>query len=136
MTTIGIFSAIFDDQHRILLVKRAYGPKNWTTPGGRLEAGETPTQGLLREVQEESGYLVRAVRLIGVYSKPAQDDLVLTMEAEIVGRTDWQPDGEISECGFYERETLPEPMNPLTRVRIMDAFDGAVGVLREFEAPK
>jgi ADP-ribose pyrophosphatase YjhB (NUDIX family) len=133
MTTIGIFSAIFDDQQRILLVKRAYGPMNWTTPGGRLEAGETPTQGLLREVHEESGYLVRPLRLIGVYSKPVQDDLVLSIEAEIVGRTGWQPDGEISESGFYGRDALPEPMNPYTRARILDAFDGTVAVLREFD---
>ena len=133
MTTIGVFSAVFDEQGRILLVKRAYGPKNWTTPGGRLEAGEAPTEGLIREVLEESGYQVRPLRLIGIYSKPDRDDLVISMEAEIVGRADWQPDSEISECGFFERDHLPEPMHKRTLARVYDAFDGKVGVLREFD---
>lgn len=132
MTTIGIFSAIFDQHGRILLVKRGYGPKNWTTPGGGLDAGETPSQGLIREVQEESGYVVRPGRLIGIYSKPDQDDLVLSFAAEIIDRRPWEPNQEIAECGFFGRDELPQPMHETTRARILDAFEGRIGVLREF----
>lgn len=55
MTTIGVFAAIFDDEGRILCVKRAYGPQNWTTPGGRMDSGESPIVALEREVREETG---------------------------------------------------------------------------------
>ena len=133
MTTIGVFSAIFDDQGRILCVKRGYGPKNWTTPGGGLDTGEAPSQALIREVREETGYLVRPVKFVGVYSKPKRDDLVLSIQAEIIGRTTWQPNEEITECGFFRREELPNPMNEAAKVRIIDAFEGKTGVLCEFE---
>ena len=132
MTTIGVFAAIFDPQGRILCVKMGYGSKNWTTPGGRLEKGESAAQALQREVEEESGYLIQPVRLVGAYSKTYNDDLVLMIEASILGRADWLPDGEIVEIGFFPREELPEPMSLIVRTRIQDAFDKQVGILREF----
>lgn len=133
MTTIGVFANIFNDEGHILCVKRAYGPKNWTTPGGRLDPGETPCQALAREVLEESGYVVRPGQLVGVYSRPARDDLVLSINAEILERIPWQPDGEIAECDFYPLDGLPQPMLASTLRRITDAFERRVGVLRVFE---
>jgi 8-oxo-dGTP pyrophosphatase MutT (NUDIX family) len=46
MPTVGVFAAIFDAQVRILCVKLNYRPLNWTTPGGRVEAGESPVAAL------------------------------------------------------------------------------------------
>src|SRR5262245_36919185 len=134
MATIGVFAAIFDEQGRILCVKLNYGPRYWTTPGGRVESGESPIAALVREVREESGYIVRAGRLVGVYAKPFDDDLVLFMEAEVIGRDSWQPDGEIAALGFYGRDDLPQPMSARVLRRVLDAFDGRTGVLHVFEA--
>ena len=38
---------------RVLLIKDSYG--HWTWPKGHLEKGETPEQGALREIAEETG---------------------------------------------------------------------------------
>jgi ADP-ribose pyrophosphatase YjhB (NUDIX family) len=132
MTTIGVFAAIFDSQRRILCVKQNYGPRGWTTPGGRLESGESPIEALVREVHEETGYLVQAKRLLGVYSATFKDDIVLSIEAEIVGQTSWEANDEIAELGFFAKNELPRPMNPRTALRIEDAFAGQVGIIRVF----
>jgi ADP-ribose pyrophosphatase YjhB (NUDIX family) len=60
---------ICDEQGRIMLCRRA-DVMLWDVPGGTMELGETPAQGLVREVLQETGLLVEAERLIGVYSGP------------------------------------------------------------------
>jgi ADP-ribose pyrophosphatase YjhB (NUDIX family) len=133
MPTVGVFAAIFDARGHILCVKLNYGPLYWTTPGGRVEAGESPVAALIREVHEESGYHVHVGHLVGVYAAPIKDDLVLMMTATITGSDGWRPDEEIAQIGFFAPDALPEPMSPRVRRRIHDALSGCAGVLHVFE---
>ncbi len=130
MPTLGVFAAIFDDSGRILCVRMNYATHAWTTPGGRVELGESPLAALKREVLEESGLDVVADGLVGVYSKPHKDDLVLFLRARVLGHSPWQPNDEISQMGYFGRDELPEPMGPGARTRIIDALDGITGVVR------
>jgi len=52
------------DGRKVLLVqvKNMKGKKIWTFPKGHIEAGETPRQAALREVEEETGYKASIVR--------------------------------------------------------------------------
>ena len=58
--------AVIDDRGRILLVKRADNHK-WAMPGGALEVGETPAEGVVREILEETGATCEPVTLVGVF---------------------------------------------------------------------
>jgi ADP-ribose pyrophosphatase YjhB (NUDIX family) len=78
MSSIGVFASLFDATDRILLVRQAHGSRHWTTPGGRVEAEESPLAALQREVLEEIACEVQVAHLIGVYAKPYRDDLVLS----------------------------------------------------------
>src|SRR5215207_6202892 len=129
MPTVGVFAAIFDQRGRILCVKLNYGPLSWTTPGGRVEAGESPVAALIREIHEESGYRTQVERLVGVYAAPFKDDIVLMMTATIIGSDGWEPNSEIAQIGFFARDALPEPMNPRVQHRIGDSFAGRSGIL-------
>ena len=44
-----------------------YFPLHWDFPGGKLEPGEEPFEGIVREVKEETNLDVRALAVIGVY---------------------------------------------------------------------
>lgn len=53
---ISVKAIIKDEEGRVLLGREKDG--FWELPGGGLEHGENPKEGLAREVSEETGYLV------------------------------------------------------------------------------
>jgi ADP-ribose pyrophosphatase YjhB (NUDIX family) len=130
MPTLGVFAAITDEDGRILCVLMNYATHAWTTPGGRVELGESPLDALKREVLEESGLDVVAEELVGVYSKPKKNDIVLFFRARVVAQNPWQPTDEIVQMGYFSRGNLPEPMGLGARIRIIDALDGMKGIMR------
>jgi len=73
--------AIITGGGRILLIRRGHEPEagRWSLPGGRIEAGETDQQALVREVREETGLEVAPGRLIGAVDRPAAGGRVLVI---------------------------------------------------------
>jgi mutator protein MutT len=49
--------AIAVDDDRLLMIRRGRGPAagEWSVPGGRVEAGETLAEAVVRELSEETG---------------------------------------------------------------------------------
>ena len=62
---------IFRDE-RVLLQRRDDNGR-WGLPGGSVEPGESVRTAVIREVHEETGLDVEPLRLIGVYSDPANE---------------------------------------------------------------
>jgi 8-oxo-dGTP diphosphatase len=56
---------------RVLLVKRSHPPiqGQWSIPGGVLEVGELVRAAVVREVREETGLIVDAGELLGVFDR-------------------------------------------------------------------
>lgn len=65
---LDVRAAVHDDAGRILLVREVVDG-GWTLPGGWADVGEGLVEGAVREVREESGYLVEGARLLGIYDK-------------------------------------------------------------------
>jgi 8-oxo-dGTP diphosphatase len=71
---VGV-GAIIIEENRVLLVKRARPPlqAQWSIPGGALEVGELVREGVVREAREETGLIVEAGELLGVYDRVVRD---------------------------------------------------------------
>ena len=64
---VDVRAAVFDHD-KVLLVKEP-DDGGWSLPGGWADVGEPPSETAVREAYEESGYPVRAVRLISAYDR-------------------------------------------------------------------
>jgi ADP-ribose pyrophosphatase YjhB (NUDIX family) len=69
---LGVRAAVFDTEGRILMVRETADEHRWTLPGGWADVNQTPAQSVVREVLEESGYHVRAVKLAAVWDRAKQ----------------------------------------------------------------
>ncbi|MGH9516464.1 MAG: NUDIX hydrolase [Terriglobales bacterium] len=77
---VGVGAVIVEDG-RVLLIKRGNAPLlgEWSIPGGMLELGETLRQGAEREALEETGLVVRATDLLGVFDRIVPDETGRTL---------------------------------------------------------
>lgn len=64
---LAVQGAVFR-QDAILLVQELVDGK-WTLPGGWVDVGESPSESVVREVLEESGYASRAVKLLALWDR-------------------------------------------------------------------
>jgi ADP-ribose pyrophosphatase YjhB (NUDIX family) len=118
----------------ILLVRQNYGKRYWSLPGGSMEVGpsgrgEAVDEAAVREVKEETGLDVRLTRLVGVYSKPAENALAVCFEAEVLGGSFGEATDEIVECRYFPADDLPEPVREHLRERIADWRRGEPGAV-------
>jgi len=67
---VGAEAAIFDDQDRILLIRRS-DDQTWGLISGYVDAGESPAETIVREVREEVGLDATVVALVDVFGRPA-----------------------------------------------------------------
>ncbi len=71
---IGV-GALIVESGRVVLIKRGKAPLlgEWSIPGRMLGVGETLRQGAEREALEETGLVVRATELLGVFDRVVPD---------------------------------------------------------------
>ena len=93
----------------------------WNLPGGGMEEGETVDEAVRREVYEETCLEVEVERLVGVYSKPQKQEVVLTFLCHITAGTP-TPTEETRECRYFPVDHLPTNTLPKHRERIDDAI--------------
>lgn len=75
MKTINVVAAVIMKEGKVFATQRGYGEfkDGWEFPGGKVEAGESPEEALLREIREELEVEVNVGDLIDTieYDYPA-----------------------------------------------------------------
>jgi 8-oxo-dGTP diphosphatase len=117
---IGV-GAVIVENDRVLLIRRGQAPLlgEWSLPGGVLECGEALRDAAVREAREETGLLVRADDLLGIYERIIHTDEVPGAEKRVryhFVMIDFlcRPTGgelkagtDAAEVGWFTRDELP-----------------------------
>lgn len=113
----GAHAIIFDSEDRVLLLKKTYGNKGWSLPGGSVEPGETIHQGLFRECPEELGVEVQDVVLTGFYYHSNLNTQAGIFRCSIPNGADITLSVEHSDYKWFHLSELKETH----RIRALDA---------------
>ena len=72
---VGV-GAVIIEGGRVALVRRGQPPLlgEWSIPGGVLEVGETLREAAMREAREETGLIVNAGELLGIFERLVPDE--------------------------------------------------------------
>ena len=111
---LAVSAAIIRDG-RVLVARRARGPALgvWTMPGGVVEAGETLTEALVREIEEETALAIEPVALAGHREVVVRDDdrkvsrhfVILCFASRLVGG-ELKLNEELAEARWLRPEEL------------------------------
>lgn len=66
---VDIRAVVVRDDREILLVSEKGDQSRWTLPGGWADIGYTPFEVAAKEVREETGLIVRPMRLLALFDK-------------------------------------------------------------------
>ncbi|MFP4403534.1 MAG: NUDIX hydrolase [Candidatus Woesearchaeota archaeon] len=104
--------------HRIKKINDMHKDK-WNGLGGKLEAGESPEECIIREVKEESGFDIKNPILKGIITFPAFDGIddwyvfiftVNEFSGEIIdsneGKLEWISDDKLFDLNLWDGDKI------------------------------
>ena len=126
--TLGVRALVIDEEGQVFLVKHSY-VSGWHLPGGGVEAGETISEALARELQEEGNIEMTAPpQLHGLFFNDRdsrRDHVALFVVRAFRQLAAPVPGREIVGHGFFALDALPNDTTAATRARIIEVLGGA-----------
>lgn len=117
--------ALIEQDTKVLLGRRAFDPGAgcWGLPGGFLDEGEAPLDGLRREVREETGLEIKTEELLGTWMQPHGERTVLCLiwRAAVIGGTEGAAD-DVTELGWFRADELPPDVGPSAFAEALSAW--------------
>ena len=103
---VGTTGVVFNDKNEILLFKHSYRSHAWSLPGGYLKAHEHPSEGLEREIKEESGLVVSMDTSTKIRTDRESARLEICYSGVLIGGT-FVASHEVVEYGFFAQDKMP-----------------------------
>ena len=129
----GVGAVIADGRGRILALERSDFRGAWQLPQGGLEKGESPLDGALREVEEETGIKRRALKLVTQYPELLVYELPRKAQSRKSGM------GQVQYWFFFEvKKRAPKAKKPPSgefRAARWVSFDRVVSGVASFRKP-
>jgi NAD+ diphosphatase len=92
---VPVVAGLVEHQDTVLLIQNQGWPSHWWgLVTGFLERGESPEEGMLREVREELNLAAQLQGLIGIYSQLPQNQVILAYHLTASG--DYSPGPELA----------------------------------------
>jgi ADP-ribose pyrophosphatase YjhB (NUDIX family) len=109
---------------RVLLARRGIEPRLgfWDLPGGFLEEGERPLDGLRREFLEETGLEVEQVDWLGAFVDPYEHYFVLGLSWLVRAEGEPTADDDVEELAWFGPDELPVEMAFASQRVVLDAW--------------
>lgn len=119
---LGATGIVTNEFGEVLLIQRD-DTRTFAPPGGGVEAGELPSDNVVREVVEETGLKVYPVRLVGLYYLEWGNTSLLNFVFRCIQRGGaLATSPESLQVGFYPMTKLPSPMPSFTKERLERGF--------------
>ena len=100
-----VLAAIIEYEGKVLLARNAAWPgKMYALITGFMEAGESPEEGIRREIQEETALEVSALDLVGVYDFQRMNQVIIAYHAQAHGEVRLSP--ELVDYRLYALEDV------------------------------
>lgn len=120
--SVSVAGVVEREDGRVLVIRRRDNGL-YQAPGGILEHAETLEDGVAREVREETGYMVRARSLTGVYKNMTRGVVALVFRCDLIGG---QPtiNEEATEVTWFTLSDVATRMTEVYAARVVDALHG------------
>jgi ADP-ribose pyrophosphatase YjhB (NUDIX family) len=119
----------------VLLVRTEYLGSKWQLPGGFVEKGETLTDALRREIEEELDIEIEIVGVLGTYYREFDRNVNLVFLIDGPASQIVADGREVLEARFFGVDNLPGAISPRTRMIIHDVLSDRRSRLVVFRTP-
>ncbi|MER5480006.1 NUDIX domain-containing protein [Streptomyces sp. NPDC002734] len=120
--SVSVAGVVVREDGRLLAIRRADNG-TWELPGGVLELSESPEDGVVREVREETGIRVEVNELTGVYKNTTRGIVALVFRCKPSGGFE-RTSAESTAVDWLTPAEVAERMSEVYAVRLLDALDG------------
>lgn len=126
MVKVGTSGIVVNERGELLVIQRD-DTRTWAAPGGLLEKGEDPLTGAAREVEEETGFKVLPLRLVGLHFLPIRPGYLQFVFRCLLRGGEARVSAESLQIGFTPVHPIPLPMLAMHRQRAEMAVAHAGG---------
>lgn len=119
--TVSVAAVVLNEKKEVLLLDHVFrSSASWGLPGGFIEHGESPEEGLRREVDEETGLELEDLKILRVRTIKRHIEILFRATAK------GEPEAksrEIKAAGWFKPDELPEEISHVQKTLVRNFLE-------------